>query len=91
MTERKKERKKEKVTEKKKERKSDRKKERKKERKKVQNAKFKKFISSLLFGIQIFIDLYSIYRYMYICNTCATAKSQTNSFLLRKERKRKNI
>jgi len=53
----------------------------------VQNTKFKKFISSLLFGIQIFIDLYSMYIDIYV--TCATAKITDKLVFAWKRKERK--
>lgn len=59
------------------------------QRNEMQSTTIKKFISSLLFGIQIF-NLYSMYRYV-LCNTCATAKGTDKKlFFSKQKKKRKN-
>lgn len=69
---------------------------RRKKKKNIQITTFKKSISSLLFGIQIFIDLYSLYiererasfLYIYIFNMCH-CKVTDKIIFAKKKRKRK--
>lgn len=55
----------------------------------IQKTRFRKFISSLLFGIQIFIDLYSIYRYVYV--TQVHCKVKDKPILLTKKKEIRKI
>lgn len=54
----------------------------------MQSTTIKKFISSLLFGIQIF-NLYSIYRYVYVTHVPLQRYRQKVIFLRTKKKRKK--